>query len=108
MSEREERRGWHVGREIPVALLVTLVLQTGGFIWWMSKIDATVSAQGQAITEVKAKVETVAASTSAAAALPLVTQTRVDSIENQTKELRSTIEAMRSEWRRGYRDPIPR
>lgn len=31
-NNRPER--WHVGKEIPIALIVMLILQTGGWVWW--------------------------------------------------------------------------
>ena len=38
---------WHVGKEIPLAVLFTLMIQTGGGIWWLaqvsSKIDYAIS-----------------------------------------------------------------
>lgn len=38
---------WHVGKEIPLALIVAVVLQTVGVIWWVAqlsnKIDNAVS-----------------------------------------------------------------
>lgn len=33
---------WHLDRRVPVALIVTIVLQTGGIIWWAAGINARV------------------------------------------------------------------
>ncbi len=35
-----ERRRWHVSKEIPLALIVSLLLQTGGIVWWVAKADS--------------------------------------------------------------------
>lgn len=32
MNIKQEK--WHVGKEIPIAVIVTLMAQTGGWIWW--------------------------------------------------------------------------
>lgn len=60
---------WSVDKKVPVALIVTLAIQTGGFIWWASalnervKILETVSAaaplQSDRLTRVETKVETM-------------------------------------------------
>ncbi|CAB4171512.1 hypothetical protein UFOVP1349_36 [uncultured Caudovirales phage] len=30
---------WHLDKKVPLALIVTLVLQSGTFIWWAAKAD---------------------------------------------------------------------
>lgn len=45
----EEKRSWHLGREIPVAIIVTLVLQTLGALWWAANIGAKVEANERAM-----------------------------------------------------------
>lgn len=38
----ENRRSeyWHVGKEIPIALILGMVLQTGGWIWWAATMSS--------------------------------------------------------------------
>lgn len=31
---------WHVGKEIPIALILAMLLQTGGWIWWAATMSA--------------------------------------------------------------------
>jgi hypothetical protein len=45
-DERRRSERWHVGKEIPLALVLTLFFQTGGWIWWA----ATQSAKLDALT----------------------------------------------------------
>lgn len=33
---------WHIGREIPIAVLIVLLVQTGGAVWWASKMDSRI------------------------------------------------------------------
>ncbi|CAB4180494.1 hypothetical protein UFOVP1040_63 [uncultured Caudovirales phage] len=33
---------WHVGKEIPLALMFTLVIQTGGMVWWAATLSQKV------------------------------------------------------------------
>ena len=43
-EERYERRRvrdhWHIGREIPIAVLFVLLVQTGGGIWWAATLSS--------------------------------------------------------------------
>ena len=36
IDERRRREPWHVGRDIPLALIITIVAQTAGAVWWAS------------------------------------------------------------------------
>lgn len=45
---------FHVDKRIPLALIVTLLIQTGGIAWWASAIS---SAQAEATKE-RVKIET--------------------------------------------------
>lgn len=59
--------GWQVDRKIPLATVLTLLLQTGGVVWWasstntrLSNVEAQVSLvmpQGDRLTRVEMKVE---------------------------------------------------
>lgn len=35
-----EREHWHVGKEIPLALIVAIVTQTATGIWWLSSVSS--------------------------------------------------------------------
>jgi hypothetical protein len=39
-SNRHER--WHIGKEIPLAVLLMLFVQTGGGIWWAANVSAKI------------------------------------------------------------------
>ena len=42
-DERQERTNtWHIGKEIPIATIVVLVLQTAGVVWWAASTSAEV------------------------------------------------------------------
>jgi hypothetical protein len=40
---------WHLDKRIPLALIVTMMLQFGGGIWWLSNIQFRIESQGEAI-----------------------------------------------------------
>ena len=37
-----ENEKWHVGKEIPLAVLFTLMVQTGGGIWWLAQVSSKI------------------------------------------------------------------
>lgn len=39
----EALKGWHLDHRIPVALILALIVQTAGMVWWASGITAQVS-----------------------------------------------------------------
>jgi len=60
---------WSVDKRIPLALILTLLLQTGGFAFWMgqlttrlAQVEKTVDAgatNGDRLTRVEVKLETI-------------------------------------------------
>ena len=38
----DNRRKWHVGKEIPIATIAVLIAQTVGVIWWAASTSAKV------------------------------------------------------------------
>lgn len=51
--DRRQRNGWHVGREIPIAVIVALVIQTGGGIWWLANLAAKLDSVQYQLAELK-------------------------------------------------------
>jgi hypothetical protein len=39
MADDPDDTKWHLDKKVPIALIVTIVLQTGVFIWWAARID---------------------------------------------------------------------
>ena len=60
---------WHLDRKVPIALILTLIMQTGGIVWWGATMSARINAleekavvagpQGDRLTRLEVKVETV-------------------------------------------------
>ena len=53
--DRHERRSehWHVGKEIPLALIFALFVQTSGWIWWAATQSAKLDTLTNMISEFK-------------------------------------------------------
>lgn len=60
---------WHLDRKVPLAVILTIVVQTGGVVWWGSSINARVEAlehkmdraapQGDRLTRLEERVDTI-------------------------------------------------
>lgn len=44
---------WHVGREIPIAVLIMLAVQTGGGIWWAASLSQKLDSVIAQVQEIK-------------------------------------------------------
>jgi hypothetical protein len=68
MSEHEETH-WTVDKRVPLALIVTIIIQTAGLVWWASNLSERVNTlerraeasapQGDRLTRVEVKIESV-------------------------------------------------
>lgn len=46
---------WHVGKEIPIVLIIGLLAQTAGGIWWMSQMAAKIDNAVSTIAEFRSE-----------------------------------------------------
>lgn len=70
MHEDPAGGSWHLDRRVPLALIVTIVLQTGGLIWWASQLSARVDTlerqqtisepQRDRLTRVEVRIDSIA------------------------------------------------
>jgi hypothetical protein len=66
-SHVTHRSHWQIDRKIPLALVITLLVQTGSVVWWASSTNARLNSveekmalaapQGDRLTRVEVKVE---------------------------------------------------
>lgn len=45
---------WHLDKRVPIALIVTLVLQTAGMVWWAAQLSSSVANHDRRITGLEA------------------------------------------------------
>ena len=96
----EDRRGWHVGKEIPLAMLVALLLQTAGVVWWASGVSRDVQELIRRIAIQELKVETMTKEMRDATTPSAVAAVQIQALFNQVSELRSQVEALRNDRNR--------
>lgn len=50
---------WHLSKSVPLALILAILVQTVGAVWWASSITANVTQNAAAITRAEAQIETL-------------------------------------------------
>ena len=55
MSENTE--SWHLDKRVPIALILTLALQTSAAVWWAASIQHRVGANEMAVQRLDAVVQ---------------------------------------------------
>jgi hypothetical protein len=48
---------WHLDRRVPIALILSLVIQTSAIIWWASSINERVAANSQKVAILDTRTE---------------------------------------------------
>jgi Tfp pilus assembly protein PilO len=54
MADDAPRESWHLDKKVPIALIATLIVQAGGFVWFASKLDARVDQQASRLERLEA------------------------------------------------------
>jgi hypothetical protein len=52
---RRQTDRWHIGKEVPLAVLFMLLLQTGGGIWWLAQMSSKIDRALDTLAEFKAE-----------------------------------------------------
>lgn len=49
------RRGekWHIGKEIPLALVFSILFQTGGVIWWAATLSGKIDTLSEKVVKLQ-------------------------------------------------------
>lgn len=66
---RDDDQRWHLDKRVPLALIVTIIIQTAGLVWWASSLSERVNSlertrdatapQADRLTRVEVKVESI-------------------------------------------------
>jgi hypothetical protein len=84
----EDQGHWHLDKRVPIALIMTIAVQTAGFIWWASDVNARVA---------QLERQAVAAAPQPERIIRLETQ--IEAIREGITEIKTLIRRERSESR---------
>lgn len=69
MSDMQQDREWHLDKRVPLALILTIALQTGAMLWWAASLServnnlerqqALAAPQADRLTRVEVKIESI-------------------------------------------------
>lgn len=48
-----EKESWHLDKKVPVAIIATLILQAGAFVWWAAGLDIRTNEQERRIVRIE-------------------------------------------------------
>jgi hypothetical protein len=48
-----ERTHWTLDRRVPLAMIIAMFIQFGGFVWWFATLNVTVTSQGDRISRLE-------------------------------------------------------
>jgi hypothetical protein len=48
---------WTIDRRIPLALIATLLVQFGGFVWWFSSVESRLTVKEQRLARVEQRLD---------------------------------------------------
>ena len=87
MRRRGPQEQWHLDKKVPIAIILALMAQTAGAIWWAS-------AMSQRVTALEAKEN--AAATVAPIQSDRLTrvETKVETIQRDVTEIKSDIKSL--------------
>lgn len=111
MSAADERRSWHIGKEISLPGLVVILGQTIAIVWWLAGLSAGVAQANAAnakleakIVSIEVKVDTLTDSMKIPAALNsakiAVLETNVLNLEQRLRETMNELHTIRTEQAR--------
>lgn len=53
-STQQNQEPWHLDRRVPVVLILGMVVQAAGFVWWASSVNSQVQDHGRRIVVMEA------------------------------------------------------
>lgn len=69
MPDMQQDREWHLDKKVPLALILTIILQTGAMLWWAASLSERVNnlertqtataPQADRLTRVEVKIESI-------------------------------------------------
>lgn len=48
-----DKEPWHLDKKVPIALIIAIMVQTGGALWWTSKLDSRIETVERHVADTK-------------------------------------------------------
>lgn len=43
MSDAQDEKYWHLDKKVPLAIIISIVIQTAGLVWFVAKLDSRIT-----------------------------------------------------------------
>lgn len=57
MPPREDKEPWHLDRKVPIALILTIIVQTSAIVWWAATTDSRLGEVERKTLAVERKID---------------------------------------------------
>ena len=84
---------WHFDKRIPLALIATIILQTGAAIWWASAVNSYIDADKASTLAIAERVSAVERDNSAVATRITRLEVLLETQSELLKEIRDAIKS---------------
>jgi len=88
---------WHVGKEIPLALIAVIVMQTIGVVWWAATLSSQVGSLSERVSRLANTQYTAVEARSGTAIFTAVNEEqnrRILFLENRVREVEQAFKVM--------------
>ena len=81
MTDGDDNTKWHLDRRVPIALILTIAIQTGSGIWWAAGVNARVEQLERQVVGAAPHVERI-----------VRLETKMDAIFSTLAEIKSIVQ----------------
>lgn len=83
---------WHFDKRVPIALIVTLVVQTAGMVWWAATLSSRVEDQTRRLVALEGSRDAAQAMTAALRSDTAVLRAEADATRRQLDRIERLLE----------------
>jgi hypothetical protein len=92
-QDRRTENRWQLDRHIPVALIVTVIVQTGALVWYARGLDIAVAQHEKELSQQGLRLQALEGERIGRA----VAESRLIAIENELRNMRVAIERLQEQ-----------
>jgi Tfp pilus assembly protein PilO len=90
-----EYNGWHLNRSVPISIIIVLMVQLAGGLWFAFQLRSDIDTNSRDIVRIERSVETITLASQQQAV-------QLGRIEEQVSGMRSDMSALRSDFTRFF------
>lgn len=84
--------GWHLDKRLPIALIITIAVQTAGLVWWAASLSSRVDEQARRVTALESSRDAGQALMAGLRADTAVLRAQAETTQRQLERIERLIE----------------